>query len=221
MTTKESECNIPGEINYKKHWNAAYVKNPTEKLGWFEESSKETIQLLKESNVSKDATILNVGVGSSMLIDALVADGYSGLIANDLSENALTDVKNRLGESASKVNFIADNLVAPTQLQNLGEVDVWNDRAVLHFFLKEEEQNAYFNLLKKLVKVNGFVIIAVFALDGAEKCCGLQLQRYNTEMLQEKLGNDFVLVNSFNHTFVNPHGGERPYVYTLFQRANK
>lgn len=221
MTTKESECNIPGEINYKEHWNAAYVKNPTEKLGWFEESSKETIELLKESNVPKDAKILNVGVGSSMLIDELVADGYSGLIANDLSEKALTDVKNRLGENASKVNFIADNLVAPTQLQNLGEVDVWNDRAVLHFFLKEEEQNAYFNLLKKLVKVNGFVIIAVFALDGAEKCCGLQLQRYNTEMLQEKLGNDFVLVNSFNYTFVNPYGGERPYVYTLFQRANK
>nr|WP_299036029.1 class I SAM-dependent methyltransferase [uncultured Tenacibaculum sp.] len=221
MTTKESECNIPGEINYKEHWNAAYVKNPTEKLGWFEESSKETIELLKESNVPKDAKILNVGVGSSMLIDELVADGYSGLIANDLSEKALTDVKKRLGESASKVNFITDNLVASTQLQDLEEVDVWNDRAVLHFFLKEEEQNAYFNLLKKLVKVDGFVIIAVFALDGAEKCCGLQLKRYNTEMLQEKLGNDFVLVNSFNHTFVNPYGGERPYVYTLFQRANK
>ena len=88
MTTKESECNIPGEINYKEHWNAAYVKNPTEKLGWFEESSKETIELLKESNVPKDAKILNVGVGSSMLIDELVADGYSGLIANDLSEKA-------------------------------------------------------------------------------------------------------------------------------------
>lgn len=221
MTTKESECNIPGEINYKEHWNAAYVKNPTEKLGWFEESSKETIELLKESNVPKDAKILNVGVGSSMLIDELVADGYSGLIANDLSEKALTDVKNRLGENASKVNFIADDLVAPTQLEDLGGVDVWNDRAVLHFFLKEEEQNAYFNLLKKLVKINGFVIIAVFALDGAEKCCGLQLQRYNTEMLQEKLGNDFVLVNSFNHTFVNPYGGKRPYVYALFQRASK
>ena len=221
MTTKESECNIPGEINYKEYWNAAYVKNPTEKLGWFEESSKETIELLKESNVPKDAKILNVGVGSSMLIDELVADGYSGLIANDLSEKALNDVKNRLGESASKVTFIADDIINPTQLQELQEVTVWNDRAVLHFFLKEEEQDAYFNLLKKVVKASGFVIIAVFALDGAEKCCGLPLQRYNAEMLQEKLGKDFELVKAFNHTFINPYGGERPYVYTLFQRNNK
>ncbi|WGH75526.1 class I SAM-dependent methyltransferase [Tenacibaculum tangerinum] len=221
MTTKESECNIPEEIDYTAHWNAAYVKNPTEKLGWFEERSKETIQLLKTAKVPRDAKILNVGVGSSMIIDELVADGYSGLIANDLSEKALNDIQNRLGASASKVRFITDDLMTPTKLQELNEVDVWNDRAVLHFFLKEEEQNAYFSLLKKLVKVNGFVIIAVFALDGAEKCCGLQLQRYNTAMLQEKLGNDFVLIDSFNHTFVNPYGGERPYIYTLFQRKSK
>ena len=220
MTTKESECTLPENL-LKEHWEAAYKKNPTEKLGWFEESSKETIELLEKSGVAKDAKILNVGVGSSMLIDELVNKGYSQLIANDLSEKALNDVKNRLGENASKVSFIADDIINPTQLQGLEEVAVWNDRAVLHFFLKEEEQDAYFNLLKQVVKASGFVIIAVFALDGAEKCCGLPLQRYNAEMLQEKLGKDFELVETFNHTFINPYGGERPYVYTLFQRKNK
>lgn len=220
MTTKESECTLPENL-LKEHWETAYKKNPTEKLGWFEESSKETIELLEKSGVVKDAKILNVGVGSSMLIDELVNKGYSQLIANDLSEKALNDIKNRLGENASKVTFIADDIINPTQLQGLEEVTVWNDRAVLHFFLKEEEQDAYFNLLKKVVKASGFVIIAVFALDGAEKCCGLPLQRYDTEMLQEKLGKDFELVETFNHTFINPYGGERPYVYTLFQRKNK
>ena len=221
MTTKESECTNPEINSLKNHWDAAYIKNPTEKLGWFEESSKETIELLEKSGVAKDAKILNVGVGSSMLIDELINKGYTQLIANDLSEKALNDVKNRLGGKASKLTFITDDLINPTHLQELQDVDVWNDRAVLHFFLKEEEQKAYFNLLKKLVKVNGFVIIAVFALDGAEKCCGLPLQRYNTKMLQEKLGDDFTLIKAFNHTFINPYGGERPYIYTLFQRKNK
>lgn len=221
MTTKESECNIQQSINIKEHWNQAYTKNTTEKLGWFEKSSKETIQLLKQSNVPKDARILNVGVGSSVVIDELLADGYSNLIANDVSEKALNDIKERLGDYADKVTFIADDLVASTKLNKLNQVDVWNDRAVLHFFLTANQQNAYFNLLKKLVKVNGFVIIAVFALDGAEKCCGLNLQRYNAKMLQDKLGSSFELVNSFNHTFVNPYGGKRPYVYTLFKRLSK
>lgn len=218
MTTKENDCTIPESINYKDYWNAAYTKNTTEKLGWYEESSKETIELIKETKVEKDARILNVGAGSSLLIDELVQEGYSQLIANDLSEKALNDIKERLKEDASKVDFIVDDLVNPTALNDIDKVDVWNDRAVLHFFLKEEEQQAYFNLLKKLVKVGGYVIIAVFAKDGAEKCCGLNLQRYNTEMLQEKLGANFSLEKSFNHTFVNPYGGERPYVYSLFKR---
>ncbi|WP_428742876.1 class I SAM-dependent methyltransferase [Tenacibaculum sp.] len=220
MTTKESECTLPENIS-KEHWEAAYKKKPTKKLGWFEESSTQTIELLEKSGVAKEAKILNVGVGSSVIIDELVAKGYTQLIANDLSEKALNDIKTRLSEKASEVTFIADDLTNPTQLQELQEVDVWNDRAVLHFFLKEEEQEAYFKLLKKLVKVNGFVIIAVFALDGTEKCCGLPLQRYNTVMLQEKLGNDFRLIEAFNHIFINPYGGERPYIYTLFQRKNK
>lgn len=218
MTTNESDCKV-SEINYTEHWNAAYTKNPTEKLGWYEETSSKTLELIKETHLAKDARILNVGVGSSTLLDDLLAAGYTQLIANDLSEKSLEDVKQRIGEKAADVDFLVDDLVQPKELQNLKDIDLWNDRAVLHFFLKEEEQQAYFDLIRRVVKPNGFVIIAVFALDGAEKCCGLPLQRYNVEMIQERLGNEFVLQKSFRHTFVNPYGGERPYVYTLFKRA--
>ncbi len=221
MTTKESDCKIPDENNLKTHWNTAYAKNTTEKLGWYEESSKETLDLIHKTGIDKSAKILNVGVGSSMLVDELLARGYSNIIANDFSEKALSDLKERLGEEASKVSFIIDDLTNSTELKKLDNVAIWNDRAVLHFFLKKEEQDAYFNLVKKVVSPNGFVIIAVFALDGAEKCCGLELQRYNTDMLQERLGDDFVLKEDFNHNFINPYGGERPYVYTLFQRKSK
>jgi hypothetical protein len=37
-------------------------------------------------------------------------------------------------------------------------------------------------------------------------------------MLQNELGSDFELINSFNYIFINPSGGERPYIYALFQR---
>ena len=76
-----------------------------------------------------------------------MADDYTNIIANDLSEKALTTLKNRLGEQASKVTFIADDLMHPKKLNKLSNIDLWNDRAVLHFFLKEEEKIAYFNLL--------------------------------------------------------------------------
>lgn len=221
MTTKESDCKVPEENTLKKHWDIAYTKNTTQKLGWYEESSKKTIELIKTSEVAKNAKILNVGVGSSKIIDELIADGYTNLIANDLSQKAIDDIKDRLKEKSTEIDFIVDDLINPSKLNKLSNVDVWNDRAVLHFFLKEEEKASYFKLLKQLVKNNGFVIIAVFALNGAEKCCGLELQRYNAEMLQERLGEDFELIKKFNYTFTNPYGGERPYIYTLFQRKNK
>ena len=73
-------------------------------------------------------------------------------------------------------------------------------------------------MLKKVVAKNGFVIIATFALEGAKKCCGLDVFRYNSEMLQELLGTDFELQQTFDYTFTNPNGDPRPYVYTLFKR---
>lgn len=221
MTTNESDCKITEPaIDYKTHWNAAYNKNSTEKLGWFEGKSTQTLALIKETKIAKNATILNVGSGSSTLIDNLLAEGFSNIIANDLSVASLDSLKNRIGEN-DKVQFLVDDLLNPLKLNELENIDLWNDRAVLHFFLKDEEIASYFNILKKVLKPNGFVIIAVFAENGAEKCCGLPLKRYTVAMLQDYLGVNFELKNSFNYTFVNPYGAERPYIYSLFQRKNK
>ena len=220
MAINESDCEIIETApDFKKHWNEAYLNNKTEKLGWFEKKSEQTLTLINEAKLFKYALILNVGAGSSTLIDNLLADGFSNIIANDLSEEALESLKNRVGEN-DKVKFIVDDLLNPSKLNKLENIDLWNDRAVLHFFLKEEEIKAYFNLLKKVLKANGFVIISVFAKNGAEKCCGLSVKRYDLEMLENELGTDFELKNSFNYTFVNPFGEERPYIYALFQRIN-
>lgn len=213
MTSTNDDC----AIDYQTHWNKAYEKNPTEKLGWYEEKSEQTLNLISKTNLPKDATILNVGNGSSTLIDDLISQDYTNIIASDISSKALASARERLGSNAEKVQFIEDDLTKSTKLNSLS-VDLWNDRAVLHFFLTKAEINAYFNLLKKVLKPNGYVIIATFAIEGAEKCCGLPLQRYNAEMIQERLGVGFKLVEAFDYTFVNPYGGERPYVYTLFQK---
>lgn len=202
----------------KSHWNKAYDKEDNQ-LGWFEENPLPTMQLIETCQLEKDAKILNVGVGTTNLIDTLLDAGYTNLIANDLSDLALKKLKTRIKQSHNyDLKIIADDLTNPSELQDFKNVDLWIDRAVLHFFLKDEEQTAYFNLIKKIVAKNGFVLIAVFALDGAEKCCGLDVKRYNVAMLKDSLGDDFKLIDSFNHTFINPFGGERPYVYSLFQK---
>ncbi|MGK0412976.1 MAG: SAM-dependent methyltransferase [Polaribacter sp.] len=218
MTINESDCKITAATSaVKKHWNEAYLHTETENLGWYEKKAEQTLTLIKESKLPKDATILNVGAGSSTLIDNLLEEGFTNIIANDVSEEALKSLKKRVGKK-DQVNFIVDDVLHPLKLNTLKNIDLWNDRAVLHFFLNQQEIKAYFNLLKKVLNPEGFVIISVFSKNGAEKCCGLKLKRYDVQMLQNELGADFELISSFNYTFINPSGGERPYIYALFQR---
>ncbi len=205
----------------KEHWERVYQNSSVDRLGWYESRSEPSLKLIKFCKSSKDAVILNVGTGATTLVDELIELGYQNLIANDISSAALEELQLRLGsEKSSLVRWIVDDLTEPVELLKLGEIDLWHDRAVLHFFNEPNEQDTYFNLLRKLVKVEGHVIIAAFNLQGAPKCSGLPVFRYDAAMLQEKLGKKFQLKETFDYTYTQPSGDIREYVYTMFQRKS-
>jgi hypothetical protein len=62
------------------------------------------------------------------------------------------------------------------------------------------------------------VAFAEFNLSGAEKCSGLPVFRYEEKMYQERLGEEFKILDAFDHTYLMPSGEERPYSYALYQR---
>tara|TARA_R110002050_G_scaffold175846_1_gene308684 strand:- start:2111 stop:2803 length:693 start_codon:yes stop_codon:yes gene_type:complete len=200
----------------KAHWDKAYTNNPHEKLGWFETDLSPTFKLLNISKIAKNARIINIGAGSTVLIDELLKLNYTQLIATDISAVALDILEKRVGNE--HVSFITDDLTNPTVLKDMDAVDMWIDRAVLHFFTEEKDQQTYFDLLRSKVSKGGFVLLAEFALDGAKKCSGLDVCRYDTAMLSKKLGKDFELQDSFEYTYTMPSGDLRPYIYTLFQK---
>lgn len=205
----------------KEHWERVYQNSSVDKLGWYETKSDPSLQLIELCKLSKDAAILNVGAGATTLVDELLEIGYQNIIANDISSSALEELQQRLGpEQSTMVRWLIDDLTLPTELQSLEPIDLWHDRAVLHFFNDSESQDAYFNLLRKLVKVEGHVIIAAFNLQGAPKCSGLPVYRYDAKMLQEKLGKEIQLKEAFDYTYTMPSGDTREYVYTLFQRKS-
>lgn len=203
----------------KEHWERVYQNNPIDKLGWYESSAEPSLNLIELCNLNQDAAILNVGAGATRLVDELMVLGYQNIIANDISSPALTELQLRLGSVRSKlVRWIVDDLTNPGELKLLEQIDLWHDRAVLHFFKDQDQQDSYFNLLRRLVKVQGWVIIAAFNLNGAPKCSGLPVFRYNASMLQEMLGKEFHLSKTFDYIYTMPSGDTREYVYTLFQR---
>ena len=206
-------------INYEDHWNKAYLKTPVTNLGWYEENPEPSIELIERCNLNRDALIFNAGAGATTLINKLIKRGFKNIIVNDIAANGLAELKENIPDkNKSSIRFIVDDLTNPTQLTNLKNIDLWHDRAVLHFFVKEKQRQTYFKLLKQAVKVNGYVILAQFNLEGAKKCCGLDVYNYNKEMLQNYLGNNFTLIKAFNYTYTQPSGNTREYVYTLFKK---
>jgi ubiquinone/menaquinone biosynthesis C-methylase UbiE len=204
----------------RSHWNEVYQKKEVENLGWYEENPEPSLKLINNLNIAKDAALLNVGAGATTLIDELLDNEYNNIIANDISYSSLEKLKNRLGTTRSNnVNWIVDDLTNSQELIKLNQIDLWHDRAVLHFFTDNQGQDAYFNLVRKLVKKGGYVIIAVFNLNGATKCSGLPVVRYNEQLIKNGLGDDFELLESFDYTYTMPSGDLREYIYTLYQRS--
>jgi len=224
ISDKKSNCSSVksnSTVNLGKHWCSVYTDSDISKLGWYEEESIPVLELIADCKLDKNDKIITVGAGATTLIDSLVNLGYTSLIANDISSCALNSIKKRLGATHKNVTWIVDDITNPDELQNNDDIALWVDRAVLHFFTEDKDQNTYFNLLKNQVIKGGFVILAEFNLSGATKCSGLDVKRYDAQMLESKLGADFKLQKEFDYIYTMPNGDKRNYVYTLFKRLSK
>lgn len=204
----------------QKHWEKVYQRYAPDELGWYEKIPEPSIKLIRKCKLQTYSSILLAGAGTTTLIDALLEEGFNNIIANDISSTSIAKLKERLGDRGKQnIRWIVDDLTNPGLLDSLDQIDLWHDRAVLHFFNERAMQEKYFNLLRKLVKSGGYVIIAAFNLEGAEKCSGLPVHRYNSQMLSDRLGKSFELLDTFDYTHKMPNGEDRKYVYTRFQKT--
>ena len=200
----------------QKHWETVYSTRSVSELDWYEESPEQSMQLIEKCNLDPFDIILDVGSGASTLIDHLLQSRHRQVIAMDISHQALKISQQRLGKNSEKVKWIVEDLLQPVQIKNISNVALWHDRAVLQFFTRPEQRNAYFKIMNAIVKVNGFVIIAAFSMGGETKCSGLDIVNYNEMMISKHLGNRYKLLDAIEHTCTTPNGGPRPYIYTRF-----
>ena len=206
-------------MDYKNHWDRVYTKSELNTLGWYEDKPAPSLELIKSCNLTNGSKILDVGSGTTTLIKHLINESKYEIYATDISKVALERAKLNLGnEGVKKINWIVDDITKPEKLFNIEEVDLWHDRTVLHFLVNEDQQKGYLKTLRRLVKRNGFVIIAVFSLEGAKKCSGLDVKNYDHNMIEEFLGQDFSLIRHKPFMYTMPSGDHRPYTYTLFKR---
>ena len=190
------------------HWDRAYSGADITQLGWYQDIHEVSLDLISKCDGKK---IIDVGAGATTLIENLIELDYE-VSALDISKIALDKLKQIYGD---KIDYIHGNL---TKNLNLKEYDIWHDRAVLHFLLEKEERDSYISNLNSAIKSGGYAVIETFSIDGAKMCCGLDLYTYDEEMLCELLSDEWELIESNYHVHINPRGGERPYVSTLFKK---
>jgi ubiquinone/menaquinone biosynthesis C-methylase UbiE len=200
----------------KKHWDTIYETRQARQVSWFQEHAALSLQFIRNTGVTADAHILDVGGGASVLVDDLLNAGYRNLSVLDISATALHAAQARLADAAARVKWIEADI---TQLQlPEASVDVWHDRAVFHFLTDLLDRRRYVQTVLHAVKPGGHVIIATFAEDGPLKCSGLDIVRYRPDTLHQEFGAGFELLKSAKEVHHTPTGADQNFVYCYCRR---
>lgn len=199
----------------RDHWNRVYTTKTPASVSWFQEHARQSMALIQESGMPKEAGIIDVGGGASTLVDDLVAQHYRDITVLDLSDAALAAAKARLGES--RVSWIAGDI---TQVElPVHAYDIWHDRAVFHFLTSQEDREAYVRAVLRAVKPGGIVIVATFAEDGPDHCSGLPVMRYNADALHAEFGAPFTLLKQEREEHHTPAGATQKFIYCMCRKA--
>ena len=132
----------------KKHWENIYATKGMQEVSWYQKSPQTSLNLISQLQLSKHASIIDIGAGDSFLVDELLKLGYTNISVLDISVNAIKRAKKRLGELAKNVKWIVTDI---TEFNPTEKYDLWHDRAVFHFLTQEKDINIY---KKEVIDIN-------------------------------------------------------------------
>lgn len=198
-------------MEIKTHWENIYQTKASTQVSWYQAHAYLSLHFIQQTSIDQTGQILDVGGGTSPLVDDLLASGFKHITVLDISAAALRAAQQRLGARAAEVTWVeADITQASLPYQGY---DVWHDRAVFHFLTQPNDRQRYVQAVQYAVKPGGHVIVATFALDGPLQCSGLEVRRYDSESLHQEFGDNFQLTNSTREVHSTPFGTEQKFIY--------
>ena len=202
-------------MNRAEHWETVYKTKSLSSVSWYELEPLTSLEMMDYCDVEPSEDIIDVGGGTSALVDGLLRRGFADVTVMDISSEALRLSAERLGPEGVGVTWIAADV---TDWKPPRQWRVWHDRAVFHFLAGPEEVTAYRSLVEAAVVKGGWVILATFGTDGPLRCSGLDVTRYSEETLGAALGDGFKLVLSFVKEHRTPGNADQQFQWTVFRR---
>ncbi|WP_200341593.1 class I SAM-dependent methyltransferase [Rhodovibrio sodomensis] len=174
-----------------------------------------SLRMIHRCQLGQDDPIVDVGAGTSRLIDDLLGVGYRDVSLLDISANALDRVQDRRDDRSDLIERIVANV---TTWEPGRSYKLWHDRAVLHFLTEPERRQGYLDALHAGLERGGQFIVATFALGGPEKCSGLPVVRYGADDLAALLGEAWMLQEVEREDHMTPGGRVQPFTWCRFRR---
>ena len=202
----------------RKHWGDVYQEKSPSEVSWYQKEPKLSLELIRSTNVVSNEAIIDVGGGTSFLVDNLGKEYYTNLTVLDISENAIARAKKRLGDSAKSIEWIVSDI---TKFDAPQKFSLWHDRALFHFLTDQSDREIYVKTLKNALKPEGHLIIATFAIGGPEKCSGLEIVQYDTEKMIAELGDNFKLIEERKEVHITPTNKEQEFIFFRFLKVPK
>lgn len=202
-------------MDRKTHWDNIYSSRAPHQLSWYQAHPEISLRLIADSGIAKDAALIDIGGGASLLVDKLVGAGYAKVTVLDVSPAAIAAAQARLGWRAGEVRWLAQDVTAFAPPEKYA---LWHDRAVFHFLAEPADRLAYLAAAQAALPPGGQLIIATFAPDGPEKCSALPVVRYDAQSLAKEVGENFELLESCGETHLTPGGVKQSFSYCRFRR---
>lgn len=204
-------------MSSKTHWEHIFTTKDSQQVSWYQPHLQMSLNLIERTGIDKQAQIIDVGGGTSTLIDDLLEKQYRRVSVLDLSAAALQQARTRLGAAADAVMWIEADVTEAELLPDT--YDLWHDRAVFHFLTDAESRQKYVQQVKRAVKSNGHVIVATFSQNAPSQCSGLAVVQYNPDTLHAQFGENFKLVESAVEDHQTPFGTQQQFVYCYCRKG--
>lgn len=203
------------DFDRKNHWEQIYTRKGPEDVSWFQEKPVVSLSLIEGAGIEKDASIIDIGGGDSLLVDYLLNLGYTNITVLDISGKALSKAKKRLGDHAKLVKWIEADASHFTPDQ---KYDLWHDRAAFHFLTNDNDVQNYIRTAVDSIKPDGNLIIGTFSENGPTKCSGIEISQYSKETLTELFQPFFEPEKCLNTPHHTPFGTIQDFTFCRFRR---
>ncbi len=191
------------------HWNAAYLTRGMEGVSWFQAEPTRSLDLIRVLEIAPSTSVIDVGGGASVLVDRLLASGFTDVTLLELSSAALKASRERIGKS-DQVTWLPEDILTWKPDKHYG---LWHDRAVFHFLTDPSERQRYLETMWSAIEPGGKLAIATFADDGPEYCSGLPVARYSADDLLAVLGDRFEVQETQRELHTTPAGTTQPFTW--------